>query len=227
MSNPGQQTPPGWYADGSGAMRWWDGYRWTQHAQAAVAAPGAAGVAVAEYPKVREGTPVYTKWIWWVVALPIATSVLSVGYVLDVTTRMFSMMSRMIQMGQNGGPGPSETSALVAEQMALIFSPWYFAILFGGIAAYALQVLLSYFDHRDLEALGYAKPFHWAWSFLSMLVYVIGRSVVVGRRNRPAWAPMWVTIITQAIVIVVMIVWSVWFTNELMLLLVSGMPSSV
>lgn len=24
-------TPPGWYDDGHGAMRWWDGARWTEH----------------------------------------------------------------------------------------------------------------------------------------------------------------------------------------------------
>ncbi|MFV0375282.1 DUF2510 domain-containing protein [Microbacterium sp.] len=24
-------TPPGWYDDGSGALRWWDGWRWTAH----------------------------------------------------------------------------------------------------------------------------------------------------------------------------------------------------
>ncbi|WP_019179522.1 DUF2510 domain-containing protein [Microbacterium yannicii] len=30
-------TPPGWYDDGHGAMRWWDGSQWTEH----VAAPDA------------------------------------------------------------------------------------------------------------------------------------------------------------------------------------------
>ncbi|WP_127820600.1 DUF2510 domain-containing protein, partial [Microbacterium sp. CPCC 204701] len=24
-------TPPGWYDDGHGAMRWWDGSQWTEH----------------------------------------------------------------------------------------------------------------------------------------------------------------------------------------------------
>lgn len=24
-------TPPGWYDDGTGALRWWDGTRWTEH----------------------------------------------------------------------------------------------------------------------------------------------------------------------------------------------------
>lgn len=39
-------TPPGWYDDGHGARRWWDGVRWTEHvepAAVAVDAPAAAG----------------------------------------------------------------------------------------------------------------------------------------------------------------------------------------
>jgi hypothetical protein len=31
-------TPPGWYDDGRGAQRWWDGIRWTEHVQP-IAAP--------------------------------------------------------------------------------------------------------------------------------------------------------------------------------------------
>ncbi|MCW2816950.1 MAG: hypothetical protein JWN84_4405 [Nocardioides sp.] len=32
-------TPPGWYDDGSGARRWWDGSAWTEHTQAALPPP--------------------------------------------------------------------------------------------------------------------------------------------------------------------------------------------
>lgn len=32
-------TPPGWYDDGHGARRWWDGTRWTEHTQATAEAP--------------------------------------------------------------------------------------------------------------------------------------------------------------------------------------------
>ncbi len=36
MSDPQQpSTPPGWYPDGQGSQRWWDGVRWTDHVQPA------------------------------------------------------------------------------------------------------------------------------------------------------------------------------------------------
>ncbi|WP_169581790.1 MULTISPECIES: DUF2510 domain-containing protein [Microbacterium] len=34
-------TPPGWYDDGHGAVRWWDGGQWTEH----VSGPAAPGIA--------------------------------------------------------------------------------------------------------------------------------------------------------------------------------------
>jgi len=35
-------TPPGWYDDGHGATRWWDGARWTEHVADADATPAGA-----------------------------------------------------------------------------------------------------------------------------------------------------------------------------------------
>lgn len=40
-------TSPGWYDDGSGALRWWDGAQWTEH----VATPDAATVAAPAEPQ--------------------------------------------------------------------------------------------------------------------------------------------------------------------------------
>lgn len=38
-------TPPGWYDDGRGALRWWDGAQWTEHVQTPDAEPAAVDAA--------------------------------------------------------------------------------------------------------------------------------------------------------------------------------------
>lgn len=43
-------TPPGWYDDGNGAVRWWDGAQWTEH----VHAPDAAAPAPAQAEAIAE-----------------------------------------------------------------------------------------------------------------------------------------------------------------------------
>ena len=64
MSDPNQpSTPPGWYPDGQGGQRWWDGNQWTEHTQppsggapaapaapAAPSAPSAPGVPGGDLP---------------------------------------------------------------------------------------------------------------------------------------------------------------------------------
>lgn len=64
MSDPNQpSTPPGWYPDGQGGQRWWDGSQWTEHTQpptgdtpaapeapAAPAAPAGSGAPGGDLP---------------------------------------------------------------------------------------------------------------------------------------------------------------------------------
>ena len=51
-------TPAGWYDDGSGRQRWWDGQQWTEHFAPEAAAPVESEVAAAEVPAAEEA-PVY------------------------------------------------------------------------------------------------------------------------------------------------------------------------
>ncbi|KQR65738.1 hypothetical protein ASF89_00625 [Frigoribacterium sp. Leaf172] len=52
-------------------------------------------------------------------------------------------------------------------------------------------VVLSWLDRRTLQARGVERPFHWAWSIVSLLIYLIGRSIVLQRRIGGSAAPLW------------------------------------
>lgn len=59
MSDPNQpSTPAGWYPDGQGGQRWWDGTQWTEHTQPAQGAAPAAPAAPAQPTPPAEPTPV-------------------------------------------------------------------------------------------------------------------------------------------------------------------------
>ncbi len=172
-------TPAGWYPDPEDATRsrWWDGARWTDHRSAPVmATPYVAATADLKDP---EGTDWNTTWIWLVVLLPLvpALSLLTVdwGGFIDVNDR-------------------TGLSAL-----ALLISPGYLVASVGGWLVYGLCVWFAYLDWRELGRRGVPRPFHWAWTFLSSVVYAIGRSVVVRKRTGRGIAPLWATIATLVV----------------------------
>ncbi|HWJ08362.1 MAG TPA: DUF2510 domain-containing protein [Nocardioides sp.] len=59
MSDPNQPTtPPGWYPDGQGGQRWWDGTQWTEHTQPPEGGAPAAPAAPATPPPSDQATVV-------------------------------------------------------------------------------------------------------------------------------------------------------------------------
>lgn len=202
MTDSTSRTPPGWYDDPAGAaqLRWWDGTQWTEHvharADAAASAATAPGVAAqpaaaapayapgvvppAVPPKVAAGTPVYNVFIWTIVLLPLL-SIIVLGF--------FDLRGYMLRSMLIGGNTPSSMAS-----MSMLFDPLYLLMMVLGWATYAGTVVLAYFDWRALGRAGFVAPFHWAWSFLSGTVYVIGRSVIVRRRAGHGLAPIWVLI---------------------------------
>ncbi|MET4780236.1 DUF2510 domain-containing protein [Glaciihabitans sp. UYNi722] len=166
----------GWYPDGDGSpqLRWWNGTQWTEHthdpAEAASQTPYSLNAAA--IPTVGTDKPVYNIFIWLIVLLPIL-SLISLA-TFDLTDYMRQTVSNPTR------PGP-------------VFTGPYLLLSGLGIVIYLVSVLLAYFDRKKLEADGFVRPFHWAWTFLGGVVYIIGRSVVAYRRTRsrglwPIWA---------------------------------------
>ncbi|UKA48902.1 DUF2510 domain-containing protein [Arthrobacter sp. FW305-123] len=55
----------------------------------------------------------------------------------------------------------------------------YVLVWSGLLLTYFATVVLAVLDTRRLLTLGVIRPFHWAWSFLGGVPYVIGRAVVL------------------------------------------------
>lgn len=166
-------APAGWYADpaGTGRLRWWDGSAWSDQ----FSTPSQQVPVVLQRPLLRRDAPVYSPLIWVITLLPLLSTVLLL---------LWNPEFRFIVVGRRRTLDPWS-----------LFTPAYFLILFSGLATYVASVLLAYFDSERLRRDGVVRPFHWAWSFLSSAVYVIGRSVIMSKVARGrGLAPIWVLI---------------------------------
>jgi len=203
------QVPAGWYPDPAGTprTRWWDGAAWTEHYADSVQQPtealsptqqaAAAGTPLyqAQYQpayapsqvlRAPEGTNPYTPFAWafvGVLVLPI------IGFALfDFTGYMLSSI---------------DTSA---DPSFILLTPSYLLLLATGWIYYLASALFAFLDYRALKKAGVPKPFHWAWTFLSAIIYPIGRSVIVKRRTGSGmnvlWAYLALYIIYFAIVLI-------------------------
>lgn len=167
MTDSTATAAAGWYDDpaGSGQKRWWDGTQWSEHLHD----PSLEVYGVVAKPVVGAGTPVYNALIWAIVLLPL----ISIAAVAS-----FDMTGYMVRT-MNGVPS---------------FDGSYLFLSLIGWVIYLVSVLLAYFDWKRLGRDGYVRPFHWAWSFLSAPVYIIGRSVIVKRRSGRGLWPIWALI---------------------------------
>lgn len=181
---------PGWYPDGSGGQRWWNGTAWSEYTAAAPAAQPVQRIAL------PEGTRVDNAWVW----------VVSLVYLLGTFSLFFFDMTgymRAIFDAQLTG----STSAL-AEVMTgyLVF---FLLSWLLGLALWGLTIFAAFRDYKHLQAIGVVRPFHWAFAFIPYtIVYLIGRHVVLRKVSRTAGWPLWAHIGSYVIVILISIIWS-------------------
>ncbi len=177
MSTP---TPaPGWYPDpaGSSRRRWWDGRAWTDHV-----ADGAWDGSI-EQPPLAPDARVNTPFIWIIALLPLVSAVAFLTWDVEGYFRRAIEDPQHAAVQQLTDPGYLLTSAV-------------------GFLTYPAIVVLAYFDWRALTRMGVVKPFHWAWSFLT-IVYIIGRPVVLRRRVHRGLAPLWTFLVVYLLVVVI------------------------
>ena len=212
----------GWYPDPSGAPRerWWDGAQWTAWerdvpvalAPAAPSAPSYAAPAYAAQPYAAAPPAAYaatgmpsnvqvdtnTVWIWLAIVatvLPFATL-----FLIDWN----GYLDAMLRIESRGAVADMEQWQLRTLVVSLL--SW---------AAMGAGIVFSWLDWRELRRRGVPAPFHWAWSFFSLLgggaaVYMIGRAVVLRRRTvSGGWPPLWVWIAVTVVGYAVTIAWSV------------------
>ena len=159
-----------------------------------------------------------TVWNWLIVALPILTSILAFGYLAD-WQRIFPQIVQLMVDDVARVDRPTCDSAGVASELMslffeLFFSPWLWTSFILGWGAYAASVRFAVLDVRALTGRGFLQPFPWAWTFLSPLVYVIGRHVVVRRQGSTERAPLMVSVISQSLAFVAMTYWTVVLTMQ-------------
>lgn len=168
-------------------------------APAYVAAPAYAGsvapYGVQEAKKVPAGTPVDTVWIWLLVALPVLAIIPL--FLWDFEGYMVRSMS------MPGSISPVESA------LGPYSDPAYLTLTLLSWLVYGVSVWFAFLDSSALKRLGYERRFHWAWAFLSSLVYVIGRSVVVRKQAGRGFAPMWAAIAVAVALTIAVTAWTV------------------
>ncbi|UFS58523.1 DUF2510 domain-containing protein [Subtercola endophyticus] len=226
--NPAQPNPfepnrgaaaVGWYPDGAtpGVLRWWNGVSWTEHTQSVVAAspypaavyPPSAGYQTAQTPQVAPGTSPYTPFIWAIALLPVLSLIGFAAW--DPSGFVDSIVAQSARSATTG----SRLGANAAIYANL--GPGYGITVAISWLSYAATVILAYFDFRRLGRRGYARRFHWAWSFLGPIVYLIGRSVVVRSQVGRGLAILWIYIGIEVLSVAI-------FTTRLIIAFVAAAP---
>ncbi|WP_187264841.1 DUF2510 domain-containing protein [Homoserinibacter sp. GY 40078] len=176
--NTTSAAAPGWYPDGSGGHRWWDGRAWTEH----VSLPTGAAPAAEPVP-LPEGTRIDTVAIW-VVSLAMLVATTPAFFLFDVQGYMAGFFPDPVTGYPTG----------IGNSMSIFVTYMIVAYALQAVG-YVATVLSARADYRHLISVGVVRPFHWAFAFIPwVLVYLIGRHVVLRRVSRTSGAPLWVNV---------------------------------
>lgn len=153
-------------------------------------------------PQLAPGTSTSTPWIWVIVLLPMVS--LGTMWLLDPATFLPA----------TGDPQEAQMTAL-----RVWTDPSMLAVTGLSYLSAAIMIVAAFFDYRALQRAGVVRPFHWAWAFatlfVSSLVYVIGRTVIVGKvSGGRGMAPLWGAIAVTVLGALNVGFWLYWFISR-------------
>lgn len=214
MTDPTASGPanaaPGWYPDGTGAQRWWNGSGWSEHTAPAMP----ASAQPLQRPALPAGTRIDDAWVW-IVSLSYLLGVIPVFF-LDMNAYMRAVFEAQLS-GSTGG-----LSETLAGYAVLGIVSWLL-----GLALWGLTIFAAYHDYKHLEAVGVVRPFHWAFAFIPYtIVYLIGRHVVLRRVSRTAGWPLWAHIGSYALVFIGIAIWTLVMVQSMFAMFASRIPFS-
>ena len=155
----------GWYPDPAGSGR----SRWWDGAQWTDSFETPYSLAPQQLTA-PAGTSPFTPFVWGIVGL------LAVRILLNFTLLV---------------PGYFEATAMGDSSK---FATLDLITSIASFVIYGVSVALAYFDWRTLRDAGVPRPFHWAFEFIPLPVYLIGRGVITRRRTGSGISIMWTAI---------------------------------
>lgn len=178
MTEPATPVPAGWYPDPSGEAR----SRWWDGTQWTenYTEPGATAAGA-----VPTRVNVYTPWMWAIVGL-LAMTIVSL-----LTFNIRDYMSYVVL-------SPSPYS---------LFTPGYLILIAVSFLVFWGGVVFAFLDHRALARGGVDRPFHWAFAFVSLVVYCVGRAVVLKRRVGFGSATLWIAVGYLVVTLAIVVFW--------------------
>ncbi|KQW06255.1 hypothetical protein ASC66_06935 [Leifsonia sp. Root4] len=187
--------PAGWYPDprGSDQLRWWDGTTWTVQLAPRPPAPPARPSAAAS-----EGLADSPGYDWQReterhAPMPSATPRVEQWQVRDVPGRSGTAAVWLLAFT------PYLSLPLLAAADALTrgtsLDGGNSAVLFAGLALYALVFALATRDNTVLARRGHGRRAQPSWALLGALPYLIVRSVNVRRETGVGTVPLWIWVV--------------------------------
>lgn len=154
-------------------------------------------------PPVPLGTSTNTVWVWLAVLLPVSGIVTM--FLIDWHGMFHDMIAMVGDASKSDTDGEFASIAINWQISLLQQMGWLWGLAF---VVTVLSIVFCALDYVQLRKRGIMQQFHWAWVFLStffglgILVWIIGRTVVLRKQKLSAFGPLITYIVVNIAVIV-------------------------